>query len=59
MADDQFKDLFGKQGFPQDCFQTCGKPECFLDGCARLALKRQTEADDARAEQLLKEARAH
>ncbi len=55
MADDQFKDLFGKQGFPQDCFQTCGKPECFLDGCERL----KRDADKARAEQLLKEARAH
>ncbi|MBN9007274.1 MAG: hypothetical protein J0H40_17890 [Rhizobiales bacterium] len=55
MSDDRFKEIFGKEAFPLECFETCGKPECVLDGCARL----KREAESARAEQLLKEARAH
>lgn len=49
----QFRDLLGKQGLPQDCFETCGKPSCFLDGCEKL------QREQAYAERKLKEARAH
>ena len=56
MNDDpsRFRDRFGNQGLPQDCFETCRKPQFFAEGCERL----KRDQEEERKARVLRAARA-
>ena len=44
-----YKDLLGNQGFPWNCFDTCNKSDCVLNGCAHLAKLEAEEREKSQA----------